>query len=201
MGIGIGLGMDLRKHLITAAAVALTLPLGIVIGQVDLREASARDEIVVIEHASTDAVIDNGEEGDSAGDTLVFANDIYDADDANQDIGHYADLAKQQPFLGAVLVIGLGSLAGIPPLAGFVGKFAMFSEAMAVSSTQDSAGLVWLVGLGAIMSALPPVQRPTAPSGRPASCRPASGSPQLAAMIMSARPSPLTSPAAERWLV
>lgn len=78
------MGIDLRKHLITAAAVALTLPLGIVIGQMDLREASARDEIVVIEHASTDAVIDNGEEGDSAGDSLVFANDIYDSDDANK---------------------------------------------------------------------------------------------------------------------
>jgi NADH-quinone oxidoreductase subunit N len=30
----------------------------------------------------------------------------------------------------------------------------MFSKAMAASSTQGSAGLVWLVGLGAIMSAI-----------------------------------------------
>jgi len=78
------MGMDLRRNLVTAAAVALTLPLGIVIGQMDLRDASARDEIVVVEHASSDAVIDNGAEGDSAGDTLVFANDIYDANDASQ---------------------------------------------------------------------------------------------------------------------
>ncbi|MFM9105720.1 MAG: allene oxide cyclase family protein [Chloroflexota bacterium] len=74
----------MRRHLTAAAAAVLfALPLGIVIGEFDLRGASARDEIVVIEHASSDVVIDNGDEGDSLGDTLVFANDIYDQDDAN----------------------------------------------------------------------------------------------------------------------
>lgn len=73
----------MRKHLITAAAIAITLPLGIFIGQHDVRLASAHDDIVVIEHASSDTVIDNGDEGDSIGDTLVFTNDIYDSDDAN----------------------------------------------------------------------------------------------------------------------
>jgi len=46
--------------------------------------------------------------------------------DAEQDLSNYADLAKQQPFLAAVLAIGLGSLAGIPPLAGFIGKLLVF---------------------------------------------------------------------------
>jgi NADH-quinone oxidoreductase subunit N len=49
--------------------------------------------------------------------------------DADQDLDHYADLAKREPFLGAVLAIGLGSLAGIPPLAGFIGKLLVFISA------------------------------------------------------------------------
>lgn len=49
--------------------------------------------------------------------------------DADQDLDHYADLAKREPFLGAVLAIGLGSLAGIPPLAGFIGKLLIFISA------------------------------------------------------------------------
>ena len=47
-------------------------------------------------------------------------------DDADQDLEHYANLARERPFLGAVLAIGLGSLAGIPPLAGFMGKLLIF---------------------------------------------------------------------------
>lgn len=49
--------------------------------------------------------------------------------DAEQDLDHYAGLAKERPFLGLVLAIGLGSLAGIPPLAGFMGKFFVFIAA------------------------------------------------------------------------
>ena len=50
-------------------------------------------------------------------------------DDTDQDADHYANLAKEQPFLGAILAIGLGSLAGIPPLAGFIGKLLLFTAA------------------------------------------------------------------------
>lgn len=49
--------------------------------------------------------------------------------DAEQDLDHYSGLAKSHPFLGAVLAIGLGSLAGIPPLAGFMGKLFIFIAA------------------------------------------------------------------------
>jgi NADH-quinone oxidoreductase subunit N len=48
------------------------------------------------------------------------------SDDADQDLEHYANLARERPFLGTVLAIGLGSLAGIPPLAGFMGKLLIF---------------------------------------------------------------------------
>lgn len=51
------------------------------------------------------------------------------ANDADQDLDHYTGLAKSHPFLGAVLAIGLGSLAGIPPLAGFMGKLFIFIAA------------------------------------------------------------------------
>lgn len=51
------------------------------------------------------------------------------ANDSDQDLDHYTGLAKTHPFLGAVLAIGLGSLAGIPPLAGFMGKLVIFIAA------------------------------------------------------------------------
>ncbi|MCF7687048.1 MAG: NADH-quinone oxidoreductase subunit N [Cephaloticoccus sp.] len=49
--------------------------------------------------------------------------------DADQELDHYTGLAKERPFLGLVLAIGLGSLAGIPPLAGFIGKLFIFIAA------------------------------------------------------------------------
>lgn len=51
------------------------------------------------------------------------------ADDSDQELDHYAGLAKESPFLATVLAIGLGSLAGIPPLAGFLGKLFIFIAA------------------------------------------------------------------------
>jgi hypothetical protein len=38
-------------------------------------------ELTMIEHATTDAVTDTGASGDSAGDILTFANEVFDADD------------------------------------------------------------------------------------------------------------------------
>ncbi len=64
-------------------------------------------------------------------------------DDAEQDLDHYVDLAKTHPFLGAVLGVGLGSLAGIPPLAGFMGKLLVFLAAF-------EAGLYGLLAVAII---------------------------------------------------
>ena len=50
-------------------------------------------------------------------------------DDANQELEHYGNFARQRPFLGGALAIGLGSLAGIPPLGGFIGKLFLFVAA------------------------------------------------------------------------
>jgi NADH-quinone oxidoreductase subunit N len=50
-------------------------------------------------------------------------------DDAEHEFSHYEDLAKKHPWLGFVLVSGIGSLAGIPPFAGFVAKLLLISVA------------------------------------------------------------------------
>lgn len=46
--------------------------------------AAAPQELKVTEHAATDAVTDTGAPGDSAGDILTFANEVFDADDKNK---------------------------------------------------------------------------------------------------------------------
>jgi allene oxide cyclase len=46
--------------------------------------AADPQEIKMIEHATTDAVTDTGASGDSAGDILTFANEVFDADDKNK---------------------------------------------------------------------------------------------------------------------
>lgn len=49
--------------------------------------------------------------------------------DADQELEQYENFAKTNPFLGSTLLVGLGSLAGIPPLAGFIGKLFIFIAA------------------------------------------------------------------------
>lgn len=46
--------------------------------------AAEMEHLNVIEHASSDTFVDIGATGDSAGDLLTFANDIYDEADANK---------------------------------------------------------------------------------------------------------------------
>ncbi len=62
------------------------------------------------------------------------------SDDSVQEVDHYHNLTRNQPFLAGVLAIGLGSLAGIPPLAGFIGKVSLFVAAF-------KAGLFPLLGI------------------------------------------------------
>jgi NADH-quinone oxidoreductase subunit N len=50
-------------------------------------------------------------------------------EDAGQELDSYHRLAKDRPFLGAILAVAVGSLAGIPPLAGFMGKLLLFVAA------------------------------------------------------------------------
>jgi NADH-quinone oxidoreductase subunit N len=75
-------------------------------------------------------------------------------DRGNDSPASFAGLIHRSPWQAVALLVFLTSLAGIPPLAGFVGKFALFSTAMAGTTQGSAPGLTWLVGLAAIMSAI-----------------------------------------------
>jgi NADH-quinone oxidoreductase subunit N len=60
-------------------------------------------------------------------------------------------LYRRAPGLAFCLLIFLLSLAGIPPLAGFFGKFYLFTAAL---SAEPHLGLLWLVLLAVAMSAV-----------------------------------------------
>jgi hypothetical protein len=49
-----------------------------------LPQPSLAEEINVVERATSDAVLDTGASGDSAGDILTFGNEVYDADNKSR---------------------------------------------------------------------------------------------------------------------
>jgi NADH-quinone oxidoreductase subunit N len=66
----------------------------------------------------------------------------------------FAGLGKREPLLAICMMIFLLSLAGIPPLAGFFGKFYLFKSALFSAGASQSLGLLWLVILALAMSAV-----------------------------------------------
>src|SRR5439155_191384 len=56
----------------------------------------------------------------------------------------FSGLVSRSPLLAGCMAILMLSLAGIPPLAGFFGKFYLFSTALHASANH---GLLWLVAL------------------------------------------------------
>jgi NADH-quinone oxidoreductase subunit N len=70
-------------------------------------------------------------------------------------LANFDGLGKRAPGLSFCLAIFLLSLAGIPPLAGFFGKFYLFvSVLQAGPGSTRSTGLLWLVVLAIAMSAV-----------------------------------------------
>ena len=64
-----------------------------------------------------------------------------------EEIEDFAGLAKRQPLAALLMLIFMVSLAGIPPTAGFIGKFYVFMAAV-------EAGLSWLAVIALIFAAV-----------------------------------------------
>src|SRR5437899_2165175 len=60
------------------------------------------------------------------------------------DLANFSALWSRSPLLAGCMSIFMLSLAGLPPLAGFFGKFYLFSAAMRAG---ENHGLLWLVAL------------------------------------------------------
>jgi len=70
-----------------------------------------------------------------------------------EDISALAGLSKRSPLLAATMTLAMVSLAGIPPLAGFFGKFLLFKAV--VEQGPVHPGYYWLVSVaivGAVVS-------------------------------------------------
>ncbi len=63
------------------------------------------------------------------------------------EISEYAGLYKRAPFISAMLVVFFLSLAGIPPTAGFIGKFFVFAAAL-------REGFLLLAAIGVVNSVI-----------------------------------------------
>ncbi|MGQ9557229.1 MAG: NADH-quinone oxidoreductase subunit N [Desulfurispora sp.] len=74
---------------------------------------------------------------------FTVAAHFYNATGSDE-IKDYAGLAQRSPLMAAVLVVSMLSMAGIPPLAGFVGKFYLFKTIV--------DNYLWLAFIGLIMS-------------------------------------------------
>ncbi|HWQ76880.1 MAG TPA: NADH-quinone oxidoreductase subunit N [Syntrophomonas sp.] len=68
-----------------------------------------------------------------------------EVDTGSTGIEAFAGLGKRSPLLAAVMTVCMLSLAGIPPLAGFAGKWYLFSGAI-------QSGYLWLAFIGLLMS-------------------------------------------------
>lgn len=70
---------------------------------------------------------------------------IEDKDEANLMLDDYAGLSKTNPFIAFTMAMFMFSLAGIPPFAGFFGKYFLFKAAI-------ESGFTWLTIIAVITS-------------------------------------------------
>ena len=84
--------------------------------------------------------------------TLIGAFGVVGAvrqETGGDDFSNFRGLASRSPLLGGCMAVFMLSLAGIPPLAGFFGKFYLFSAAL---HADGNHALLWLVALGLLGS-------------------------------------------------
>ncbi len=111
-------------------------------------------------------------------------------------IPDYAGLAQRAPALAALMALFMLSLTGIPPTAGFLGKFYLFGAAInngllwlaAVGVVNSVVSLYYYVNVIRVMYLLPPVQ-PT-PLHEPAPLRVALGVAAVGTLLVGVFPQP-----------
>lgn len=72
----------------------------------------------------------------------------------DDEIASFSGLWKHAPMKAICLMVCLASLAGLPPLAGFAGKFSMFAAVLKSSAPVGIPGLAWLIAIAVVMSAV-----------------------------------------------
>jgi len=77
---------------------------------------------------------------------------VVEAHCGSDKLADFEGLSRRSPLLSLCMMIFLLSLAGVPPLAGFFGKFYLFSSA--VSGNRGMHDMLWLVVLAIAMSAV-----------------------------------------------
>ncbi len=70
---------------------------------------------------------------------------IFSEQNGTELIADFAGLSRRNPWLALTITIALLSLAGLPPTAGFIGKFFLFNAAV-------QSGLTWLAVVGIVNS-------------------------------------------------
>lgn len=72
----------------------------------------------------------------------------------SEEIASFAGLGKRSPILGVALFLSLASLAGIPPLSGFFGKFQLFAAVIQAAQADGRYYVQALIGAGAAVVSL-----------------------------------------------
>jgi NADH-quinone oxidoreductase subunit N len=77
----------------------------------------------------------------------------------SEDVTDYAGLIRRMPLTVVCLAVTLFSLIGLPPLSGFIGKFAIFAALVDAFQTVESAGqagfyLLLMLVVGGINTAI-----------------------------------------------
>jgi len=76
---------------------------------------------------------------------------VVESDGRRASLADFAGLSRRAPLLSFCMLVFMLSLAGIPPLSGFFGKFYIFT---AILDTPPKLSLLWLVVLGVAASAV-----------------------------------------------
>ena len=73
---------------------------------------------------------------------------------ASEEIADYSGMIRSRPYIVVCLVLALFSLIGLPPLAGFLGKFAVFASIADAFRATDATYLLVLLLVGGANTAL-----------------------------------------------